>query len=84
MKRYILFSGISYYASGGFNDFTGTYDSLKDAIKAGETQPGTYYPEWYHVWDNELQTIVSHGEEAPYGGSENPQIVIDKVIAESK
>lgn len=31
---YILFSGECYYASGGYNDFTGQYYTLAQAVKA--------------------------------------------------
>jgi hypothetical protein len=34
MKRFLVFSGSDYYPCGGFDDFTGGYDTLDAAIEA--------------------------------------------------
>lgn len=32
MKRYLLFKGVDYYPSGGWEDFKGDYDSVDEII----------------------------------------------------
>lgn len=41
MKRYGVFGGMVYYASGGFNDFFDSVDTEKEAISASEAEFNT-------------------------------------------
>lgn len=72
MKRYWLFGNVCYYATGGFYDYRGSFDTLEDAIAFGkdcENEP--YFTarrvEWWHVFDSVTQTVVSANDERPYG-----------------
>lgn len=58
MGRYLVFAGHFYYPSGGWDDFKGSFDSLKDAKKqARDTfDKGC---DWYHVVDSVTQRIVT-------------------------
>jgi hypothetical protein len=49
VKRYLLFSGSSYYPCGGWDDFRGDYDSRDAAIGQGAKSLG----DWFHVVDLE-------------------------------
>lgn len=49
LKRFFLFSGDTYYPSGGWHDFTASYDTLEEAIAAAKSL-GKY--EWFHVIDS--------------------------------
>ena len=59
MKRYLLFSGYSYYPSGGWRDFKGSFDGLEEALQAGhkcmqQPDPGCTAADgpWCHVVDS--------------------------------
>lgn len=62
MKRYLVFHGDVYYASGGWDDFIGSFDVLDEAIAAAPRSDFT----WWHVVDTENEAgprIVASGEE---------------------
>lgn len=76
MKRYILFSGDEYYASGGWDDFSATSDSL-DELKAMVTyqtfnsytymiingeQSDSPSGQWMHIVDTETMQVVFRDE----------------------
>jgi len=71
MKRYWLFTGEAYYASGGMQDFIGSYDSLEQAIddSKGEWRYSAYTKEdyfyeydWFQILDSHESKIVSCSE----------------------
>ena len=68
MNRYLLFSGQTYYASGGWRDFAGDYASADDAVadgRAGCVPDGhgdCRKPDWWHVVDGESGRVIA-GEE---------------------
>jgi hypothetical protein len=45
MKRYALFAGDTYYPSGGWYDFRGSFDSFEEALAASKEQDY----DWYHI-----------------------------------
>lgn len=45
MKRYLLFEGYDYEANGGFDDFAGSFDTIKKARNSSTN-------EWYHIVDS--------------------------------
>jgi hypothetical protein len=57
MKRYFLFAGSVYYPDGGWSDFQGSFDSVKDATDYALSNLEPYEKEdvgrfnWYHVID---------------------------------
>lgn len=58
MKRFVLFAGITYYASGGWNDFVADFDDLPSAIASGmETMQSDDW-RWAHVVDVTTGDIV--------------------------
>ena len=64
--RYLVFSGATYYACGGFNDFVGAFELLKYAMLCGEKCAGDY--NWYHVVDAEDNfKIVAKSEQQAHG-----------------
>lgn len=60
MKRFLAFSGESYYAAGGWDDFCGAFDLLDDAEKAA-TSASYGTGTWWHVVDTETLEIVKGG-----------------------
>jgi hypothetical protein len=67
MKRYLVFAGQCFYASGGWNDFLSAHDDLAEAVQAAKVVIGkrlikgialgdwdcdeTFDAEWYQVVD---------------------------------
>ena len=66
MKRYFLFAGDVYYPSGGWKDFKGAFDTIKDASDAAITDLEPYQKEelgrfnWYQVVDTSTWKIVEY------------------------
>jgi hypothetical protein len=64
VKRFLLFSFNTYYPSGGWQDFFGSFDSV-DAAKVGYSECKDdncdERPEWAHIIDTETETIVAEG-----------------------
>ena len=61
MKRFLLFAGGVYYASGGFGDFIGDFQTPEDARDKLAEWIGTgsdisYL--WAHIYDAETMTMV--------------------------
>lgn len=50
MKRYALFAGSSYYPSGGWKDFVGSFDTAMEARVPGIVGYSESY-DWYHIID---------------------------------
>ena len=64
MNRFLLFTGMTYYADGGANDFIGSFENIEDAEMAGKNmcdkeQKGVFADDWWHVFDLESKKIVS-------------------------
>ncbi len=49
--EYMLFAGSIYYASGGFNDYTGSYSSLEEAITEYTLRNKEEQGEVSNLWD---------------------------------
>jgi hypothetical protein len=49
MGRYLLFAGDEYYPSGGWQDYKGRFDSVKEALKAAAS--GTKNLDFQGTWD---------------------------------
>ena len=59
MKRYMLFKGECCYASGGISYFHDSFDSLVEAMDAGEDgHINDYTGTWFHVYDRVEGEIV--------------------------
>lgn len=48
-EKYKLFFGQTYYASGGYNDFEGIFDSIEGAKKFIENKYQEEYDAWAHI-----------------------------------
>lgn len=73
MKRFILFGGYDYYATGGFNDFLSSHDTADEAVKRAEELMAKRLSdriEWWHVYDAQLGEIVGHSETQAHGTDE--------------
>ena len=70
MKRYLLFIGLDYYASGGMHDFHSSHDTEEEATKEGvryaRETPDIW---WWHVYDGERAAVVSMSQYQGYGAS---------------
>ena len=73
-KRYWLFGGECYYATGGVHDRHGMYDTIADAVAEGKRQQTTEWSgwlydvhEWWHVVDITTGEIVAGSEDQAYG-----------------
>lgn len=77
MNRYLLFSGPSYYANGGWRDFVGDYASADDAVAAGRAgcvpdgHGDCSKPDWWHVVDGESGRVIACEENL------NPEEIVD-------
>jgi hypothetical protein len=73
MKRYMLFTGATYYPSGGWRDFNSDHDSMEQALDAAEDfrREREYGCEgWRMAWANiaDAQTggiVWEDGKEKP-------------------
>lgn len=62
MKRYLVFSGASYYAGGGWLDFGEAFDTLDQAIEYGQHCLKHDFHDWYHIIDTNTGKIVNQVE----------------------
>lgn len=58
MKRYALFEGMLYYPAGGWDDLTGTYDSLEEAQANRDKYKTNHRNDWYQIVDLQTGVIV--------------------------
>jgi hypothetical protein len=64
-KRFLVFTGGTYYADGGWNDFAGSFDDLDSAVANAQKNIDTKSHDWWQVVDLSVCVVVaSHG--APY------------------
>ena len=73
-KRYWLFGGDDYYATGGVHDRRGMYDAITEAVAEGKRQQTAEWSgrlfdayEWWHVVDITTGVIVAGSEDQAYG-----------------
>lgn len=62
MKRFLLFSGYTYYAAGGAFDFDADFDSLAEAQTEGERALEKKGYDWWHIYDSEKRAVVAESE----------------------
>lgn len=55
MKRYLLFSGNTYYASGGWKDYKSDHETQEEAEAFGKNSED----DWWHVVDIETMEEIS-------------------------
>ena len=71
--KYIVFSGVNYYASGGANDFIKGFDDIDEAsnyastLIKGDTLYGSI--EWWHILDTDTLEIVKQSDEQAHGAN---------------
>ena len=73
-KRYWLFGGECYYASGGVHDRQGMYDTIAEAAAEGKRRQKSAWSgrlhdvyEWWHVVDITTGEIVAGSGDQAYG-----------------
>ena len=64
MKRYLLFAGEAYEASGGWLDFVSDHDYPREADAAARKLllPGPSRCQWFHVVDSDSGKIIQDEE----------------------
>lgn len=66
MARYLVFSGIKYYAVGGANDLVDSFDKEEEAVlRAKEVDPNA--DQWSHVYDTKENRFVYKSQVKPHG-----------------
>jgi hypothetical protein len=58
LKRYLVFTFYDYYPSGGWNDFHGSYGTLKAAESALTQLSG---PDNFEIVDSKTSTVIKRG-----------------------
>jgi hypothetical protein len=58
VKRYLLFSGDTYYPSGGWQDFVDSFDTQEEADARGRIERSNGH-DWYHVVDAQTGNRVT-------------------------
>lgn len=65
MKRYLLFLGHTFDDLGGWNDFSGDFDSIGEAravaAKLCKNERGEVFLDWYQVVDSVEKMIIEQG-----------------------
>ena len=76
-KRYWLFGGEFYYATGGIHDRQGMYDTIAEAVAEGQRQLCSAWSsvlydvhEWWHVVDSTTGAIVAGSTLQAYGADD--------------
>jgi len=62
MKRFLLFSGQTYYAAGGAFDFDKPFDTIAEAESEAKRMAEAFTVDWWHVYDSEERCIVAQSE----------------------
>ncbi len=86
-KRYWLFGGDDYYATGGVHDRRGMYGTIAEAVAEGKRQQiaewsGRLFDayEWWHVVDITTGAIVAGSKDQAYGA---PGLTPEQIGGES-
>jgi hypothetical protein len=60
-KRYLLFVGMNYYPSGGWEDYKSSHETAEEAETEGKRllKEDKMWSDWYHVVDLETGRMVS-------------------------
>lgn len=54
MKRYLLFTGLTYYPLGGWHDWDGDFDTIEDA----KIYISSRRVDWWDIVDTETKEVV--------------------------
>ena len=86
-KRYWLFGGDDYYATGGVHDRHGMYNTIAEAVAEGKRQQKSSWShrvhdvyEWWHVVDITTGAIVAGSEDQAYGA---PALTLEQIGEEA-
>jgi len=99
MNRYLLFGGSQYYATGGFNDYVGSFCAVSEAIEAASTRrqldsrPWPGDPprepltepvyEWWQVVDTRAWEIVARSQYQAYGAGDDVPLSTEDTVVVS-
>ena len=82
MKRYLMFgSDECYYASGGWNDFVDSFDTIEEVVAYWSKWSAREYNRpfgdktlvWYHCVDTDISEVVRASKSRPFGSWEEGQ-----------
>jgi hypothetical protein len=62
LKRYVLFGGYTYYASGGWRDMQDSYADLESAWAAAQELMKSDWNDWWQIVDVNSGLIVNQSE----------------------
>jgi len=57
--RYLLFAGYTYYPSGGWGDYRGSFETVEEAVARFEKDKKENWWDWYHIVDSQTLMEVS-------------------------
>jgi hypothetical protein len=57
MKRFLYFTGDTYYPNGGWRDYHLSFDTFEEA----ETYAKKYHGDWWHIVDTQTMEIIVSG-----------------------
>lgn len=63
MKRYLLFEGAEYYPGGGWDDFTGDFDTVEEARATAKGR--TTRADWWQIIDTKTMEEIPHANPHP-------------------
>ena len=60
MKRYLLFAGMDYYPSGGWDDYLGDFITISECLSHLKEEKNRCWDplEWHHIVDTKTMKIV--------------------------
>lgn len=58
MKAFIVFAGSTYYPSGGWSDFSGTFDTRDEGL----VHVAITRLDWWQIVETSTMQVVSEGE----------------------
>ena len=59
---YMLFAGQDFYPGGGWNDFRGTFDTIREAVSAYITLLESETLHWGHVVGTKTMSVEWHSK----------------------
>jgi hypothetical protein len=85
VRRFAVFGGEVYYASGGFQDFQGSFDDILEAFDFATGRRSAFEGsdhiidacEWWHIFDMDKRCVVFQSKCQAFGaGIEYPKHVV--------
>jgi len=84
MKRYLVFSGNSYYASGGWLDFKKDFTATKAAIEFANSLHEEDGLSWVHVVDSKTLQIIAYVDGSFCGNTQGSYLKYENALKLTK